>query len=268
MKVLLFSGSHPRHLYLHQKIVENFEICGAVVYKREEILPSPPEDIPEQDKKNFIRHFNDRLEAEKKYFGEREYQNVYKDIPNIVCQNPSELNSEKTAEFIKEQSPDICIIFGTLLIKDPVYSVLPSDKLNIHLGLSPWYKGSATLFWPFYELKPHHAGVTIHQIVDKPDAGAIIHQCVPKLEKNDGIHDVGCKAVIKASEDLKKILEYRRNNSFQETIQKTQGRLYLSRDFKPEHLRVIYDLYDNKIVNKFLAGDLQSPPPKLIEMNF
>ena len=26
--------------------------------------------------------------------------------------------------------------------------------INIHLGLSPWYRGSATLFWPSYNLEP------------------------------------------------------------------------------------------------------------------
>ena len=93
------------------------------------------------------------------------------------------------------------------LILDPVIDQ-PSDKINIHLGLSPWYKGSATLYWPFYHLQPQFCGVTFHQITRQADAGEIIHQCVPVLEKGDKIHDVGVKCVIQAKTDLVKIISY------------------------------------------------------------
>ena len=38
---------------------------------------------------------------------------------------------------------DVALIFGTGLIKDPLYSALPADTINMHLGLSPRYRGSA-----------------------------------------------------------------------------------------------------------------------------
>ena len=43
------------------------------------------------------------------------------------------------------------------------------------------YKGEATLFWPFYHLKPQFCGSTFHQITKRADAREIIHQCVPEF---------------------------------------------------------------------------------------
>ena len=36
-------------------------------------------------------------------------------------------------------------------------NIVQKKNLNLHLGLSPWYKGSATLFWPFYFLQPNYS---------------------------------------------------------------------------------------------------------------
>ena len=88
---------------------------------------------------------------------------------------------------VKQFNADFCFIFGANLILDPVIENLPQNKINLHLGLSPWYKGAATLYWPFYNLKPQFCGVTFHQITKDADAGEIIHQCVPKLEYGDKI---------------------------------------------------------------------------------
>ena len=47
MKILLISGSHPRHLYVHQKILSCYKDCSAIVMKRESVLPEPPSNITE-----------------------------------------------------------------------------------------------------------------------------------------------------------------------------------------------------------------------------
>ena len=267
MRVVLFSGTHPRHLFLHKMIIENFDVVGAIVYERENFIPLPPESGIKKDKDLFIKHFKLRDEAEEKYFEKRTPSDIFAGVKTNLVKSSQELNSEKIKDFIVELKPDIAIIFGTTIIKDPVFSSLPLDKINIHLGLSPWYRGSATLFWPFYNMEPNHAGVTIHQITAKADAGDIIHQCVPQLDNEDGIHDVSCKAVITATHDLHNVLKYRLvNQRFPQQSQKQSGRLYLSKSFKPEHLRVNYEIFKDRMANAFLMGDINPPEPKLIRL--
>ena len=42
--------------------------------------------------------------------------------------------------------------------------------------LSPWYKGTATHFWPSYFLEPEFTGVAIHELSKKIDSGPLVHQ--------------------------------------------------------------------------------------------
>ena len=263
MKVLLFSGTHPRHLYVHRAILGAFEVCGVVCMRREEMLPQPPPGTSAHDAENFQRHFADRLAAEQKYFGEPVAEKIFSQVPVLRCDKQT-INTAEVAEFVKKCAPDMAFLFGPALIKEPLMSALPRDRVNLHLGLSPWYRGAATLFWPFYNLEPQFAGSTFHQITPAADAGAIIHQTVPELSAGDGIHDVACKTILASTADLLKLLELRKHGEFKETKQRSSGRLYLSGDFRPEHLRVVYDLFGGKMVDVYLNGEISQHKPELI----
>jgi len=265
LKILFIGGNHPRHIFYVNKIHEKFPIEGMIVEKRSdgtnEKIPQPPNDISDHDKHNFLKHFSNRFEAEKKYFGNPNLPNCKK-----LEIEKDDLNSQKTIDFLDSINPDIVFIFGSHLIKEPLYSKLPKNSINLHGGLSPRYRGTATMFWPFYFLEPNHVGATFHYIVSEPDAGTIIHQSISKLEKGDKIHDVSCKAIIQASYDVVTLLEiFQKTGKWKKFKQKGTGKNFLERDFKPEHLRVIYDLFDDDIVDHFLEGKIISKPPTLIK---
>lgn len=266
MKILILSGSHPRHQYVSNEIArlgfETFQIRMI----REPLDITPPMGISIEDKINFNRHFNDRSAAELQSFGNSNNISKHLRSRNIEV-SEGELNSNSVVAYVTKFNPDACIIFGTKLIERPLISSLPKNTFNLHLGLSPWYRGAATLFWPFYLLEPQFAGITIHKITDKPDAGAIYHQAVPVLSRGQGIHDVAIQAVKASIEPLNKLFNTLCTNSELEGIlPNTAGRIWRNKDFRPEHLRLIYNEFNNQIVDKFLDGELGSNLPKLISV--
>lgn len=263
MRILILSGSHPRHLFVHKAILDSGATCAAIVMKRESLLPVAPEGIPDVDARNFERHFRQRFEAEEVAFGSTTPESLFASIPTHYCDSVS-LNSVQTTAFAQQFRPDLAFIFGTDLIKDPLLEALPKDKVNLHLGLSPWYRGSATLFWPFYFLQPQFTGATFHQIVPEADAGEILHQSVPSLSMGDGIHDVGARTVVQARDDLRQLLAGYTDPGWIYQPQKISGRLFLTRDFQPAHLRLIYDTFGNSVVDRFLCGELEQRKPVLI----
>lgn len=264
MRFILFTGSHPRHIFIHRNIIQNFEIAGIVCMKRENLSPFPPDNIDLHDKELFIRHFQRRTEVEQAAYGDLS-TDYYKDIAPTLFIDSNQLNTNVVLDFVKKNNPDACFIFGTDLICDPVLSVLPYWKVNLHLGYSPWYKGSATLFWPFYFLQPQFAGATIHQIVPQADAGDIIHHVFPKLSRGMGIHDVAAAVVKQASLDIVKVFSLLVDKHKLPTVeQKTVGRLFLTKDFEPHHLRPIYDLFKDKIVDNYIDGYLGKRQPRKI----
>lgn len=261
MKVLLLTGSHPRHLYLVNKLAELNIIAAHVIEKRGAFVPQPPSNLEGIDRDNFIRHFADRDGAEHKHFKGNE--TVLDSIPTLEV-SLQELNAKETIEWVKNQSFDLAISYGVHKLSDELLEVLPKHSWNIHGGLSPWYKGNTTLFWPFYMLRPNWAGMTIHRLSSRLDAGDVVHQSVPKLEYGDGLHDVACKAVMQVTEDLKKILTQYTLDEVQYTPQKGNGKLWVGTDWIPQHLRFVYNTYNNDIVDQFLDGKLPRVEPPII----
>jgi len=255
-RIAWIGGNQKRHLYYINKIVENFNVVGGIMQERKG-LPMPPSDIKTQDLINWTRHFGMREIAEDAYFGEQEEPDI-----KIFKVDKDTLNESESAEFIKKLNPEIVLIFGSGMIREPLLSVLPKDTINLHLGLSPRYRGAATLFWPFYFLEPNWVGTTFHYIVQTPDGGDIIHQVRPVLDRNDRIHDVECKAVLESTTEAVTLLKMYPN--WKKFEQKPEsGKNFLESDFQPQHLRLIYSEFDNDIVRAYLDGEIKPKEPNL-----
>lgn len=259
MRILWIGGNHPRHLFYINTVAAAFPLAGALVETRENLVPQPPSRLQEPDRENFVRHFANRAAAEERFFGEQ----AYPDAPRLET-GGGELNSDRSVEFVRSIDPDLVLIFGCGLIKDPLFSALPRHTINLHLGLSPRYRGAATLFWPFYFLEPPYAGTTFHYIVAEPDAGDVIHQVRPELAPEDGIHDVACKAVVSSAQEAVQLVQIlAERGRWQTHRQRGTGKNFLASDFKPEHLRMIYGVYNDDLVRRYLEGELPSKDPSL-----
>lgn len=261
MKVLLLTGSHPRHLYVVNELVKTGFVTAHVMEKREAFVPQPPLGLEKIDLTNFIRHFKDRDEAEHHHLEGNDTVSVSVPTLEVTMQH---LNSLETIEWIKKQQFDLAISYGVHKLSDELLEALGGNAWNIHGGLSPWYKGNTTLFWPFFMLKPNWAGMTIHRLSSRLDAGDIVHHSVPTLEYGDGLHDVACKAVIQVAKDLTQIVTTIKLENVQYLPQKGTGKLWIGTDWQPQHLRFVYNTYNNDIVDQFLDGKLTKVEPKLI----
>ena len=262
-KILLIIGNQRRHLHFASTINSKFELSGIILVDRGKDIPEINEELEEIDKINFKKHFSDRTEAELKYFNK---------IKKLECPflevGFNFLNTEESVKFIKRINPNFVFVFGSGLIKQPLLEALPKETINLHLGLSPRYRGSATLFWPFYFLEPNFAGSTFHYLTEQPDSGDIIHQITPTLELGDKIHDVACKVILASSIAVVDLLElFLINGSWIKSNQKHSGKNFLDSDFHPTHLRLIYNTYGEKIVDYYLKNRIRNRTPKLIRQN-
>ena len=76
-----------------------------------------------------------------------------------------DINSEKVKNIITSNNADIIAVYGTSLLNN---TILNNNKkfVNIHLGLSPYYKGMACTLWkyisyPFYNKEHRYMVNTI-----------------------------------------------------------------------------------------------------------
>ncbi len=274
MKCIVIVGSHNRNLCLLKELatIKKIKITQAYILKRENLLPPPPLNLENNLKKLWKLHFKKRQETEKDYFDfDNKFLNHIENIKYISSLN--ELNLEENLKFISSLEIDCCFIAGIPIIKKPLLDILPINTINLHLGLIPFYKGSITTFWPFYNLEPNMLGTTYHIIDKYVDTGEILHQNRPKLEINDTLHSASCKAVISAINDLNLIVEemiYRINKNMmpkKDTKLRKIGNLYKKDDWKPEMLKKIYVDYKDNIVKMYLEKKIKpSRNIKLIKL--
>jgi methionyl-tRNA formyltransferase len=135
----------------------------------------------------------------------------------------------------------------------------------VHLGLSPSYKGAATHFWPSYFLEPEYTGITVHELTNLVDAGPIIHQEIININKNDGIHENACRVTKKFNENFPIILAKNKDQIIKQRgiIQKNTGRNFTTKLWKPDMLKIIYELFEDKI-NKYC---IENRSTKKIKIN-
>ena len=214
----------------------------------------------------FEMHFKKRETAEQFFFSNIfEWNSTNPSIQTLSVER-GKLNDGQLARFVKEQVPDIVITWGVGIIGKALLEILPQETWNIHSGLSPWFKGAITHFWPSYLLKPQYTGMTIHYITSKIDGGDIIHQTKAKLMKGDTLHILATRTTKECLDMVPILVNYRLNKG--QLLSKKQnrtGKLWLNSDWKPEHLRVIYDLYNDSIVDRYLSGDFDQSVPSIFK---
>ncbi|MCK9355865.1 MAG: hypothetical protein M0R22_01770 [Dehalococcoidia bacterium] len=83
---------------------------------------------------------------------------------------------ERGAEWILGQRPDVVLsAFNPIVFPSWFLQACHADCLNVHPSLLPQYAGTSPYFWPVFDGE-ERAGVTVHRIVQRLDAGDVVLQ--------------------------------------------------------------------------------------------
>lgn len=67
------------------------------------------------------------------------------------------------------------VVFGSSWLRGSVLEQCVARRaINVHLGLSPYYRGSAPNFWAAYDGHPEYVGGTLHFLTAGLDSGPIL----------------------------------------------------------------------------------------------
>jgi hypothetical protein len=116
---------------------------------------------------------------------------------NVKC---GELNSEEFASFIGATGPDIIAVLGSSVIKPGIISIPSVAMINLHSGLSPYYRGVWSYGWPIVNDEPGCIGATVHHVNAGIDTGDIIYQTRPRLDESDDLNTIFLKVIAEGIE--------------------------------------------------------------------
>lgn len=81
---------------------------------------------------------------------------------------------DSVVQYLERTEHVVPIIFGTSLIKGKELEVLMDrNAVNIHAGVSPYFRGSACNFWAMHDGYPELVGLTVHELTGAVDSGSI-----------------------------------------------------------------------------------------------
>jgi folate-dependent phosphoribosylglycinamide formyltransferase PurN len=112
------------------------------------------------------------------------------DAPAVDEYPVHNLNSDAGVALVRSLKPDILAVCGTGLLQPRVFELAPRAAVNLHLGLSPRYRGSHCVFWPLYNGEPEWVGITVHRVDSEIDAGPILAQRRPGIDRADDVESL------------------------------------------------------------------------------
>lgn len=95
------------------------------------------------------------------------------------------VNDAVTIDIIQRCRPDIVVVNGTRIISRQVLETVQVPIINMHMGITPKYRGVHGGYWALVSGDAEHCGVTVHMVNAGIDTGGIIRQKQIMVEKED-----------------------------------------------------------------------------------
>jgi phosphoribosylglycinamide formyltransferase 1 len=259
--ILIITGSELRHEFFRKyvSLSESFTVVKTFCESELNSIRNMVEEAPGNLARR--KHLAMREETEKDFF--QLFCATIKDKSNPEFITKGDINLPEYITAIIDLQPDLIITYGCSIIKAPLIEAFRKKIINIHLGLSPWYRGSGTNFWPFVNKEPEYTGVSFMYMDAGVDTGAIIHQIQARINYGDNIHQVGnrlirdmagtCIEIINHFDELEIMPAMREN---------VEGKYYRNKDFTESAVEEMYRNFSEGLVDNYLS-EIKSGKRKL-----
>jgi len=228
---------------------DGINIIKTYCESEEDLLSKTP---PQESQINRKQHFNAREQSEKDFFELSVCVSVDTSETEII--NRGDINNEEYCKQIILMQPDLIIVYGSSIIKKNLLSAFPKKILNVHLGLSPYYRGAATNFWPLVDMLPECVGATYMFIDEGIDTGEIIHQIRPTINYYDTPSTIGNRLIKEMTEIFcKLIIEFDKLQKPQPVKFSAFRKFCKKKDYSEEAVFKLYDNFNKGMIQDYLA---------------
>jgi len=236
-----------RHHFVANTLASRLEV--AAVFQEEKTFQPLRFARTADDEAVIERHFAARDASEAEFFADhdRVWARSYH-VPSGGC------NDRAAVETMRRIEPDVVLVFGTGLLEQPLIDAFPGRILNIHLGLSPYYRGAGTNFWPLVNREPEYCGATIHFLDAGVDSGPIVAHVRPEMHEDEGPHEIGNRTIVAAADALATAAIALLAGGVRSVEQRGGGRLYRRADFSADAVRRLYANVSDGMIAEYLRN--------------
>jgi hypothetical protein len=252
MRVVILTGSELRHTFFRKALAldPGVEVLLSVCEGQEKSLLrllDPAREGVELQREHILA----REASEQDFFYPFVRMTPDSSHPRFI--GKGRVNDREIVESIVDLQPDLLLAYGCSIIKAPLLEAFPRRFLNVHLGLSPYYRGSGTNFWPLVNGEPEFVGATFMYIDAGVDTGEIIHQIRARIHPGDTPHQIGNRLIGDMTIVYRDVV-----GKYGELVPMAQPpvpqneRYYRTKDFSPESVEQLYANFRSGLVEAFL----------------
>ncbi|MBU0508205.1 formyl transferase [bacterium] len=249
MRIVILTHNSDRHFYFVNRIVEETGmVVGIVTGAKRSVKKNGGLSGILKDKNlksrlrnaalnRIFRGCNRQLQAEKAaaeseaFGGSKErFLERHRDLvlAEVGAPYPS-VNDPHYVEIIRRARPDAIVIMGTCLVRKKIIESAP-HVINIHTGLSPYYRGGMTNLWPIVLGEYGYFGVTIHRISLGIDSGDIIYTARPEIRPDDTYGTINSRCIQLGTDLMIQAIRRLAAGEMRAMPQWTKGKLFFDRD--------------------------------------
>ena len=253
MKIAIFTSSALRH-QAFAKIAYNSNGINVVAIFHEEgnILKGIVENRADADIE--LQHLKARDQTEKDYF--ELYLNDYKSLKAARTVPRQWFSTGECIDTLKDLEIDLILVYGTSIIKGNIIDEFRGKILNVHLGLSPYYRGSGTNYFPFVNNEPEYCGATFMYLDEGIDTGEIIHQIRPNILSTDSFHQLSNRFLLRVFKTYVMIAEQFKQLGHIPPINTKDNctrKFYRRKDFTSDTVNLLYQNFFSGMIQDYLV---------------
>lgn len=188
-RIVMWCGDAPNQKALAQKIHRQFGLTAIILDKKIKVRTSGR-------KTSFWEKINKAIQFWPIHLAWtgmlKKYNSQFPAWPLVPILELNNINSKEAFNFTSKHQPDVIVVSGTSMIKEPLLSVpVKVGIMNLHTGLSPYIKGGPNCTnWCIAENKWDMVGNTIMWINAGIDTGNII--------TTEQVNIVNCRSLLDA----------------------------------------------------------------------
>jgi hypothetical protein len=249
MRVIILTSTYLRHRFVVNYLAERLEVAG--VWQEEKSFKPERYAGTAEDREIVAGHFTQRDASEADYFGDHRTLALRLGA-RLRTGAPGLVNDVDEIAEMASLAPDLVLVFGTGILGGGIIERFAGRIVNLHLGVSPYYRGAGTNFWPLVNREPELLGATIHYLDAGIDTGPMIAHARPVLAALDSSHDAGNKAIIAGAEALEHAARAHVAGRVRPVPQNGQGRLYQRKDFSADAVRTLRRNIETGMIKEYL----------------
>jgi phosphoribosylglycinamide formyltransferase 1 len=189
MRAAVLTSTSLRHRYFLQQIKRKFDVRISLHEPKRSMAYK---DASEESEAVRV-HFEKLAESEQSEFKSRIDPANGNQIEVV-----DDINNSALIDRARQQNIDVIFLFGTAVLGYEWLDAFHGRIINLHLGLSPFYRGTATLFWPIANGEIECVGATIHLATERVDAGGILRRIKAELRVGDDYYTLTTRLIRRA----------------------------------------------------------------------